>query len=144
MNRARIGFALAVLAALALSCSQYGTESTEVRQLTPEETAELFDSAASVEAVGEPSIQAVTDDTGTTVITTQAFRLRTDTGRGGGTVLTGCTGRCKVTGPGGLSDCKTSGCLSDKKGGCTPLKCSGSCTVSAECSSLNNVGLFAQ
>ena len=128
---------LTVLFALCISLILTGCDSPtsepEIQLLNPEETVELLTSAKSVEPFGKAVVNELTNDAGTTITTTQLFRFRMDDGAGG-SVGTACTGICKVDGAGGTSGCRHSGCMPTKLGGCTPLKCSGSCSLSVACS----------
>ena len=92
--------------------------------------------------MGEPSIKTSEGVDTTVVTTTQVFRINRPVG-GTGMVLGTCGGSCKVTVEGGtLNQCITSGCVPDGAG-CTPLVCSGSCTLSSQCKRELSVGIFS-
>jgi hypothetical protein len=103
-----------------------------VRQLTQEETDKLFDDAKSVEASGAPMIRSTVVGN-VTVTTTSQLMIVTKPGGGTEPILGFCTGRCKVTVEGGtLGQCKLTGCEPKGKS-CTPIQCSGSCTLDTQC-----------
>ena len=104
----------------------------QVRLLSDQEAADIWSRAEAYEPVGAPVVKQLPDDTGacTTVVTNQVYML-TMPGGGRAQIIVACGGSCN-TGGGPLGDCKTSGCLSNGKS-CTPLKCSGNCTLSRAC-----------
>jgi len=110
----------------------------EIRMLSDQEAADLWDKAESRERVGEPVVKTVQNGQCTTVITTQVYRLGRSTN-----LIAACGGGCQVTGPGGPAGCQTSGCFSTGRG-CTPLICSGNCTLSHPCKPASNFGVFMQ
>ncbi len=112
----------------------------EVRMLSAADADKLFDEAEKVEAVGEVAVDSEVVGDVTVTTTTQVFRIAN---RGGGTTMAlgFCGGQCKVTGEGGLNGCQTSGCAPSGKS-CTPLVCSGSCTIDRQCNRERTVGIF--
>ena len=134
----RLPLLFALCMSLFLTSCDSSTSEPRIQLLSSEETVELLSSATNVQPAGEAMVNKMTNDDGTTITTTQLFRFRMDDGTGG-TIGTTCTGLCKVGGPGGIGGCKTSGCKPTKQGGCTVLKCSGSCSLSRTCSSGTNM-----
>ncbi len=128
-------------AVLSAGCARQ--KAPEIRILSDQEAADLWDKAESRERVGEPVVKTVQDGQVTRVITTQVYVLRGPGGRGSTQMVSGCGGSCQVTGTGGTSGCHTSGCLSTGKG-CAPLVCSGNCTLSGECGPLTHIWVFVQ
>jgi hypothetical protein len=127
-----LGISIALVGVILAGCAPRQSAVPEVRQLTQEETDKLFDEAKSVEAVGEAMIRStVVGDM--TVTTTSQMLIVTRPGGGREPVLGFCGGSCKVTVEGGtLGQCKTSGCAPSGRS-CTPLVCSGSCTLDRAC-----------
>jgi hypothetical protein len=127
-----LGIALALAGIVLAGCAPKESAPPQVRQLTQEETDKIFDEAKKVEAVGDPMIRTTVIGDVTLTTTSQVFIV---TKPGGGTepILGFCGGQCKVTVEGGtLGQCKTSGCEPSGKN-CTPLVCSGSCTLDRQC-----------
>jgi hypothetical protein len=120
-----------------------GAQAPEIRALSEQEVADLWRQAESREPVGDPLVQQIPTDTGATVITTQVFMLRRAGGGPSTQVILGCGGSCTLTPGGTFEGCKTSGCLASGDS-CTPLVCSGTCTVSSPCKPLKSSGIFAQ
>ncbi|HET9862204.1 MAG TPA: hypothetical protein VFP37_02070 [Steroidobacteraceae bacterium] len=128
------GFGSVILAGMLLvGCQPKESAPAQARQLTQEETDKLFEAATNVEAVGEPMVRStVVGDM--TVTTTTQMMMVSRPGGGREPILGFCGGQCKVTVEGGtLGQCKTSGCAPQKNGSCTPLVCSGSCTLDRAC-----------
>ncbi len=124
---------LACACALAWSCAEQDVpEVPPVTFLSQERIAELWESAEYREPVGEPSVQELADSTGTTVVCTQAFTLRRTQPLPPVTLLSCCTGRCKLKPGSTFGDCQTSGCQRSGTS-CSALQCSGGCELSQEC-----------
>ncbi len=114
--------------------------------LSQERIDELWESAEYREPVGEPSVQELPDSTGTTVVCTQAFNLRFTQPQSPVTVLSCCTGRCKLKPGSTFGDCQTSGCTRSGTS-CTALQCSGGCELSQKCTPCARspvIGVIAQ
>jgi hypothetical protein len=116
-------------------------QTPQVRTLSDQEAADLWNRAESREPVGEPAVRTIRSETGTTVVTTQIYLLRMAGGRPGGQLVTACTGSCLLKPGGTFDDCKSSGCFRSANS-CTPLVCSGSCTLSSACNPAQSVGIF--
>ena len=129
----RLTLLFALCLSLILTACDSRTSEPKIQLLSSEETVKLLNSATNVQPAGEAMVNEVTNDGRTTITTTRLFGFRTDDGTGG-TIGTTCTGSCRVDSPGGIGGCKTSGCMPTKQGGCTVLKCSGSCSLSSACS----------
>jgi hypothetical protein len=129
-----------IYAAVGLTGCQW-KQAQQLRLLSDQEAADIWSRAEGYEPVGDPVVKQLPDEMGacTTVVTNQVYMLRMP-GGGRAQVMVGCGGSCKTDG-GPLGDCKTSGCLSNGRS-CTPLKCSGNCTVSSACKPLTS--LFVQ
>lgn len=126
---------LVFAALLSTACTPRQAKVPQIRILTDQEAIDLWNRAESREPVGEPVVQEFKKDTKdekcTEVITTQVYMLRMPGGGSNGLGIS-CGGNCIATGDGTPADCKTSGCF-HKGGSCTPLVCSGKCTVSKAC-----------
>ena len=130
----RLSMLLALCLSLFITGCDSPTSEPKIQLLSSEESVKLLSSATNVQPIGEAVVNEVTNDGGTTITTTQLFGFRTDDGTGG-TIGTSCSGSCKmIGGTGDFSGCITSGCMPTKQGGCTALKCSGSCSLSSACS----------
>lgn len=139
---ARITTLFALILGMFLTGCERPASAPRVELLSPTETAELLKSATSVEPVGEAVVTISSTDDTTTVAATQIFSFRLNDDSGGQTGRS-CMGSCKVVGPGGLDGCITSGCMPTSTG-CTPLKCSGNCSLSSSCSAGTSMTVFAQ
>lgn len=139
MNRRPIiTIIIACAAVLSGSCTRADTP--QIRMLSEQEAADLWNSAESREPIGEATVRSFPDEGGVvTVITSQMYMLRMADG-GSGQTVTSCSGSCILTPGSTFEDCKTSGCLSTGTS-CTPLVCSGGCRVSRSCQAAFNYGL---
>jgi len=126
----RIALILTCVTVLAVGCKP--AKMPQLRPLSEQEAADLWNRARSYEPVGQPTVQKIMGDAEVTVICAQSYALRIDTGRGPEPVITSCGGSCKLNPGAKFADCKTSGCLSTGKT-CSPLKCEGGCTLSSAC-----------
>ncbi len=138
---------LACACALTWSCAeQDAPELPPVTFLSQERIDELWESAEYREPVGEPSVQELPDSTGTTVVCTQAFTLRRTAPLPPLTLLSCCTGRCKLKPGSTADDCESSGCQRSGTG-CSALQCSGGCELSVQCKPCGQsavIGVIAQ
>ena len=130
MFRGRSLAAVVVVSAAILGVGCRTGQTPEVRMLSEKEAADFWNRAESREPAGQSSVRKIESGTGTVVITTQAYTLRMPGGGGGG-LVTVCGGGCQA-GAGGPSGCQTSGC-EPTGNSCTPLQCSGNCTLSHAC-----------
>ena len=142
LEKTSMMLALSCCALLVTACQPQEAPLPQVKFLSEAEAAAIFKDAKSVERVGEPSIKIAAGENTTVVTTTQVFRINRPVG-GAALMLGSCGGSCKVTVEGGtLNQCVTSGCAPDGAG-CTPLVCSGSCTLSSQCKREGSVGIFS-
>jgi hypothetical protein len=115
----------------------------QVRLLSEQEAADLWNKAESRQPVGEAMVRRFPGEAGTHVTTTQAYALRMANGGGAGSLVTVCGGYCQVTTQGGTTaGCQTSGCVPSGHS-CTPLVCSGNCSVSGACRAEATFGVFS-
>lgn len=118
---------LVCVAVLSAGCARQ-KELPQIRALSDQEADDLWNKAERQEPVGEPVVKTTKDETGTTVISTQMYMLRMPGGSSTGFGAV-CGGSCI----GGIGpECKTSGCMPSGRG-CTPLTCSGTCTLKQAC-----------
>jgi hypothetical protein len=115
----------------------------EVKILSDEEAAELWESAEGFEPVGKPVTRQFPGTTGTITTTSQVYLLRMPGGRLGTSVVTVCGGSCLLKPGGTFGGCVTSGCMPSGNS-CTPLVCSGTCELSSACTAQSSIGIFAQ
>src|SRR4029077_5378859 len=104
---------------------------TTVEVLSPAAGEALWSEVESSEAVGQPVISKIEEGNVVSFTCTQAYSTRRR-GGGGGTTVTVCGGGCQLKAGGTFGACVSSGCMPNGKS-CTPLSCSGSCTVSHGC-----------
>jgi hypothetical protein len=129
---------LILVSAVAVGLTGCQKQTQQLRLLSDQEASDIWNKAVAYEPVGGPVVKQLPDDTGAcmNVVTNQVYML-TMPGGGRTQIMVGCGGGCKTDG-GPLGDCKTSGCLSNGRS-CTPLKCSGNCTVSSACKPLTSL-----
>ncbi len=112
----------------------------EVRVLSEKQAADLWSRAASYEPMGAADVRKFQSATGVDVVGSQAYLMRMS-GGGSGTSVTVCGGSCQLTSGGTFGSCVTSGCTPTGRS-CTPLVCSGSCTLSSSCQAQASLGVF--
>jgi len=113
----------------------------QLRVLSEQEAADLWNKAESREPVGDPVVKTIQGDNGTTVTTSQAYMLRRAGGGGPGGLVTVCGGSCTLNPGGTFGGCQTSGCF-PAGNTCTPLVCSGSCKLASSCQAEAHFGAF--
>ena len=132
-----------LVCAIVLSGSCKRAEPPQIRMLSEQEAADLWNRAESHQPMGEAVVRRFQEEGGVvTVLTSQAFMLRMG-GGGTGQTVTSCSGSCILNPGATFGDCQTSGCLSTGKS-CTPLVCSGGCKVSRACEAGFNFGFAMQ
>jgi hypothetical protein len=103
--------------------------------LSEAEALKLIETAEVRETVSERQVDLRQVDDQVLVNCSQEVRFFQKPGRpGGGGGIIACGGACKLNAGAKFADCKTSGCLVSN-GKCTPLVCSGGCTLSRACKS---------
>lgn len=125
------------IAVLSAGCAK--EKVTQIKVLSEQEAADLWSRAESNQPIGKAVVRRIPGETGTTVVTTQAYMLRMQGGGSTG-VVTACGFSCIA--PAGTSpgDCKTSGC-EPSGNSCTPASC-GACTPSQPCKAEASFGIF--
>ena len=119
------------------SCKR--AETRQIRIVSGQEAADLWDRAQTREPVGQAITRTFREEGGVlTVVTSQTYMLRMAGGETGGTVSS-CSASCILNPGATFDDCKTSGCLSTGKT-CTPVVCSGGCRVSRSCQATFDYG----
>ena len=134
----RFTMAILVFAVILLTgCAK--EQATQIKVLSEQETADLWAKAESNQPIGKPVARTILGETGTTVVTSQAYMLRMPGGGATG-VVTVCGFSCIAPAGSKPSDCKTSGC-EPSGNSCTPASC-GNCTPSQPCTAQASLGIF--
>ena len=115
----------------------------EPRALSEQESTELWSRALSYDRIGAADVRKIQGENEVTVVCTQAYSLRAAGGGHLGTAVTVCGGSCQLKPGSTFGSCVTSGCVPSGRS-CSPLVCSGGCTVASSCKAEATVGFFAQ
>ena len=122
---------LVYVVALSAGCApKQAPQVPQLRVLSEKEADDLWSQTKGYEPAGEPTVRRIPTEDGVRVVCAQTYTLRM--AGGSGSVISVCGGACRLTPGSGFPDCKTSGCLSNGRT-CSPLVCSGGCTVSEAC-----------
>lgn len=123
----------ALLLVPVVACSSAdGADDVEPVAMSDAEALNLVENAKIREPIGEKVVTLREVGDQVQVTCSQQMQLRLAPGGPGGGGPLNCGGSCKLTAGSKLSDCKTSGCTRSGNS-CTPLVCSGGCTLSKSC-----------
>ena len=132
---------IACIAVLSAGCAR--AKVAQVKVLSDQEFADLWNRAAGHEPVGKPVVRRMPDEKGMTTVTTQVYMFQDPRGGRGvppGGVMVVCGFACIAPEGTKPSECKTSGC--EPSGlTCTPASC-GNCTLSQPCKREAGLGIF--